>query len=129
MSCTSLAVLGDTILAGTHSGGVLRLDPGKGAEAAWAGPRLDSGLPIRDEANRVFHPVTSVAVDPDSGTFLVGSDRGIARRRADGPQPGEAGEYEECSGKQFRDRVTLPKTWLICSGEHAIEVVSGGEAE
>ena len=36
--------------------------------------------------------------------------------------------YNYCSPKEFKDEVTLPETWLFCSGEHELEVVNADEA-
>jgi hypothetical protein len=33
------------------------------------------------------------------------------------------GPYACCSSRSFTDKVTLPPTWLFCSGEHQIEMV------
>jgi hypothetical protein len=47
----------------------------------------------------------------------------------DGVYRGAAGaaSYERCSSKEFTKSVTIPDTWLFCSGEHDIEVVSEDE--
>jgi hypothetical protein len=42
---------------------------------------------------------------------------------------GDRGDsYQAVSESEFAERVTLPPTWLFCSGEHEIQVVSEDEA-
>jgi Baseplate J-like protein len=118
-SCHALAFQGSRVFAATHASGVLRLDAGK-AGAAWEAPGVGSGLPLRDPGR--FHPVRAVAADPDGRMLMAGSAGGVVRSR-----DGGAG-YAAASSREFLDKVTLPRTWLACSGEHQIEVVSEDEA-
>jgi hypothetical protein len=42
---------------------------------------------------------------------------------------GDGGEtYAAASEREFAERVMLPETWLFCSGQHEVEVVSEDEA-
>jgi hypothetical protein len=118
-SCLGLTFQGTKVLAGTHRAGVLRLDAGS-RDPAWEAPDFaKSGLPLRDESRLV--QVDAVAADPAGRWLLAGGPAGIFRSRDSGVS------YEECSRKVFFDRVTLPETWLFCSGEHEVEVVSEEE--
>jgi hypothetical protein len=117
-SCYSLAVVGSAVLAGTHRAGVLTLDAAAPVPA-WAAPELDCNLPLRDVGR--FHPVESLAATPT--VVMVGGAEGVYRSR-DGGQT-----YYDCSGRTFTEAVTLPETWLFCSGEHEVQVVSENEAE
>lgn len=119
-SCHALAFDGSRVLAGSHSAGLLRLDAAKG-DAAWQGSTIDSGLPLRDAGR--FQPLRAVATDPAGQRVLAGADEGGVVRSHDG-----GGCFETVSSHEFLDKVTLPETWLPCSGEHAIEVVSEDEA-
>ncbi len=121
-SCHGLAFKGSYVFAATHEKGVLWLDLSKGDEAAWHQPVLGCGLPIRD-VERNFHPIEVIAADPQQRLVMAGAQQGIFRSRDNGTS------YENCSGKEFRDKVTLPGTWLFCSGDHAVEVVTEDEAE
>ena len=121
-SCKSIAFQGPMVLAGTHHAGVLRL-PARRSGAAWERPSLDCGLPLR-EAKQLFHPVESVGVDPQCRFVLVGGPKGVFRS----PAADTAPVFETCSARVFLDRVTLPPTWLLCSGEHSISVVTENEA-
>lgn len=116
-SCHALAFKGSYVFAATHQKGVLWLDSSKGDAAGWHAPVLGSGLPMRD-VERIFHPVHTVAADPAQRLVLAGGPVGIYSSSDNGTN------YELSSGREFRDRVTLPNTWLFCSGEHAIEVVT-----
>jgi hypothetical protein len=120
-SCHALAFKGSYVFAATHQKGVLWLDLSKGDDAAWHQPVLGSGLPIRD-VERIFQPVHAVAADPAQRLVLAGGPLGIYRSRDDGTN------YEQSSSKEFRDRVTVPDTWLFCSGDHSVEVVTEDEA-
>lgn len=119
-SCRSLAFHGPNVLAATHRAGVLRLDLGA-ADAAWQAPPVGCGLPIRDK-ERIFHPVNAVAVDGDSRWILAGGPQGVYRS-------GDGGlHYEPSSARTFSERVTLPDTWLFCSGAHQITAVDEHDA-
>ena len=83
---------------------------------------LASGLPLR-EAEHLFYPVETVAGDAEGKLILAGGPGGIYRSKDQGAS------YITCSSKVFFDRVTLPPTWLFCSAEHEIEVVSENEAD
>jgi hypothetical protein len=121
-SCHGLAFKGPNVYAATHDKGVLWLDP-KGEAAAWNVPKeLNIGLPVRD-AERVFQPVNEVAAHPEGTFVMAGGNSGIYRSGNDGKT------YQSVSNNVFDDKVTLPSTWLLVSGEHQIEVVSEDEAK
>ena len=117
-SCHALAFLGSQVLAACHTGGVLRLDAGKG-DAAWQSPTIDSGLPLRDAGR--FQPIRAVAADPEGRRVMAGA-AGVVRS-VDGGR-----SFSAASDHEFLDKVTLPPTWLACSGEHDIDVVTEDEA-
>jgi Baseplate J-like protein len=121
-SCKDIAFQGPIVLAGTHHAGVLRL-PARRTNAVWERPSLDCGLPLR-EAKQLFHPVESVAVDPQQTYVLAAGPKGIFRSPATDTPP----LFETCSARIFLDRVTLPPTGLFVSGEHTISVVREHEA-
>jgi hypothetical protein len=113
-SCFALAFDGTMVYAATHHLGVLTLDASK-PDAKWARPDLGCGLPQRGE-KRLFQPVVALAAG--KGLVLAGGSKGVFRRKGDGL-------YENCSGAEVRpDSLPLPDTWLFCSGQHQIEVVS-----
>ena len=116
-SCRTLAFSGASVFAGTHTYGVLRLDSRAG-EAAWERADIGCGLPLRDD-RRLFLPIRSIAATPSSRDFLllVGTDNGVFRSA-------EAQIYEPASRREFSTQVTLPPTWLFCSGEHELQPVS-----
>ncbi len=118
-SCRDLAFQGSTVLAATHRSGVLRLDLGK-RDSKWEAPDVNCGLPLRDVGR--LHPVDTVAVDPQSRQILAGGVEGIYRSKDVGVH------YHMSSRRVFDEEVMIPQTWLFCSGEHEIEVVSEDEA-
>jgi hypothetical protein len=122
--CNGLAFLGSTVLAASSRRGVLSLDP-DARDAAWKAPALDCGLPLRD-VKRLLQPVDAVATDPDGRVALVAGGEGVYRRHS-----AKAGEerYQASSVRAYADRVTLPTTWLFCSGNHEITVVGEDESE
>jgi hypothetical protein len=120
-SCHDIAFQGSRILAASYHAGVLQL-PARSDQAVWQAPSLASGLPLR-EAEHLFYPVETVAGDPDGKLILAGGPAGIYKSKDGGAS------YLTCSSKVFLDRVTLPPTWLFCSAEHEIEVVSENEAD
>jgi hypothetical protein len=119
-SCLGLTFLGTKTIAATHHAGVLWIDSARVERAEWQAPDVTCGLPLR-EVDR-FHRVSDVAADPERSLILVGGPEGIYRSKDGG------GHYELCSNKEFMDNVTLPETWLFCSGEHEIDIVSQDEA-
>lgn len=119
-SCYQLAVAGGVLYAATHQGGVLRLDAGS-REAAWEGPPLDCGLPLRD-AERLLHPVRTVAArDGDAPRLLAGGHAGVHRSHDRG------GTWQPVSRRSYADKVTLPPAWLFCPAPHQVEVVRDDE--
>lgn len=115
-SCWGVHVADDHAYAATQSGGVVRLPLGRGA-ASWEQPDVNCGLPLRDRAR--FEPVRSVSGGPaDDGVVVLASGpRGVLRST-------DAGQsWRTCSARRVHDVVTLPPTWLFCSGEHRVQVV------
>jgi hypothetical protein len=120
-SCRSLAFQGSKVLAATHHAGVVWLDSSR-SDAAWHAPVVGCGLPMRD-VERIFYPVDAIAVDPNNRLIMAGGREGVYRSSDGGIK------YEFSSSSEFLEKVTLPSTWLFCSGEHEIDVVSEDEAQ
>jgi hypothetical protein len=119
-SCRAIAFVSDFILAASHHAGVLRLPSGR-SDAAWETPDVRCGLPLRDPGR--FHPVDAVAARPGGNMIMAGGLEGVFRSQDGGVH------YASSSSQEFLDKVTLPPTWLFCSGEHEVVVVSEDEAE
>lgn len=117
-SCKALAFFGSTVFAASHRGGILTLT-GDSGHRIWKRPNIRCGLPIRD-SDRLFHPVHTLAVNPGQTLVLSGTPEGVFKSR-----DGET--YVPCSNKEFTDKVTLPETWLFCSGQHHITVETDDE--
>ena len=113
-SCTSIAFAGQAILAGSHHGGVLLLDS-READSRWRAPDVNSGLPLRDAGR--FDRVVTVAVGAEDGSVVAGGPRGVALTVDRGAT------YTTARRVLTTEDVTVPPNWLICSGEHQIEVV------
>jgi hypothetical protein len=112
-SCRSLAFGGDQVYAGTHRAGVVRIDLLQ-SDSTWQPLAVRAGLPLRDPGR--FAPVYAVAAAADGSLALAGGDDGVYRSDDGG------NNYEPASIREFRDTVTLPPTWLFCSGAHEIQV-------
>lgn len=119
--CRGIAFHGPVVLAASHRSGVLRLDV-TDPEPKWEPPTIKCNLPLRG-AERLFQPVDAVALDPLGGFMFAAGVEGIYRSRDHGER------YEHVSSNTFLERVTLPGTWLFCSGEHDLEVDSEDETE
>jgi hypothetical protein len=120
-SCQGIAFQGSKVVAASHHAGVLRL-AARREGVGWEAPSLGCGLPLR-EAEHLFYPVETVAADSNGRLILAGGAEGIYRSKDEGVS------YSTCSSNVFTDKVTLPPTWLLCSAEHEIEVVSENETE
>jgi hypothetical protein len=103
------------VFAATHRAGVLRLDSSR-RDSTWEVPDVRCGLPLRDVGR--LHPVESVAVDPEGRLVLAAGVEGVYRSSDQGLR------YVMSSRKEFEDDVWVPPTWLVCSGDHQIDVVS-----
>ncbi|MBM0279090.1 putative baseplate assembly protein [Micromonospora tarensis] len=125
-TCRGLAFSGQQALAATQSGGVLRLDT-LAAQPQWQPVSVNCGLPLRDRTR--FVPVDAIAVSaPAAGSggatgsgavqrlILAGGERGVHRSA-------DAVDWTPSANQATADVVTVPDTWLLCSGEHDIEVV------
>ena len=119
-SCLAIAFDGPRVLAATHDRAVLWLDSAAG-DPQWHSPDVSCGLPMREVGR--FQPVFAIAVDPANRLLLAGGPKGTYRSRDRGPH------YENCSTKEFLDRVTLPDTWLFCSGSHDIVVATARDGD
>jgi hypothetical protein len=118
-TCWSLAFSGPTVFAGTQSGGVLSLDL-SAPQPAWRAPDVNCGLPLRDQPR--FEAANSVATDPGGTLLIVGGPRGVHRSRDAGVR------YQATANRESTDVVTVPETWILMSGTHEIEVVTGDAA-
>ncbi|MFG1656068.1 putative baseplate assembly protein [Micromonospora chersina] len=118
-TCRDLAFSGTLALAATQSGGVVRLDT-LAAQPQWQPVSVNCGLPLRDRTR--FVPVDAIAAIVPSGAggagrlILAGGERGVYRS-------GDAVDWTASANQATADVVTVPGTWLLCSGEHDIEVV------
>ncbi len=114
-SCRGLSVAGDHCYAATQSGGVLVLHLA-GAQPAWTAPDVNCGLPLRDR--RRFEPVSSVSAASVDGRELVLAAGAGMHRSPDGGVT-----WRACAERIVDDVVTIPSSWLFCSGDHQVEVV------
>ncbi|OHX01966.1 putative baseplate assembly protein [Micromonospora sp. WMMB235] len=118
-TCRDLAFSGPLALAATQSGGVVRLDTLAG-QPQWSPVMVNCGLPLRDRTR--FVPVDAIAATAPTGTsgagrlVLAGGERGVFRS-------GDGEDWTASANQATADVVTVPGTWLLCSGEHDIEVV------
>lgn len=115
-SCWGMTVVGDFAHAATQSGGVLRLR--LDGQGAWEQCDVNCGLPLRDRAR--FEPVRAVsgAVREDGAPLLMAAGpRGVYLCGDAAPN------WENCSSRVVSDVVTIPETWLFCSGPHRVEVM------
>jgi len=120
-TCRAIAFLDSRLLVASERRGVLWLDTTV-ADASWTDVR--AGLPLQQDGQ--LYPVRTLAVTPADTNksadgvarrwIMVGGARGVFR--ADKPQ----GPYVSASDRELTDKVTLPRTWLFCSGEHDVSV-------
>lgn len=118
--CRGLAFQGSMVFAGSLRLGVLRLDMSD-LKPVWKAPDINCKLPLRDRHS--LHPVDVVASNPSGDLLLAAGIEGVYRSTDQGKR------YQHVSSNEFLDEVTIPKTWLFCSGEHEIVVTSEDEAK
>jgi hypothetical protein len=118
-TCWDVAFANGTAYAASQSGGVLLLDTTTDG-ATWSVPDVNCGLPNRDRQR--FDPVLSVAASASSSTIMVGAAEGIWR------STDEAQHYDPVSARTSDRWVTVPDTWVLCSGEHQVDVRAQGAA-
>ena len=118
--CRSLAFADSMVMAASLKLGVLRLDISD-AEPSWIPSDINCNLPLQ-EVGRLL-PVDTVATDAKGRLLMAGGRKGVFRSGDLG------GSYVSVSNREFTEKVTLPQTWLFCSGRHEIDVVSEDEAE
>lgn len=114
-TCWSIDFMGRTVLAASQTRGVLRLDTGV-PNSSWSASDVNSGLPLRDQGR--FHPVRALAAGID-GRVIVGGPSGVHRSVGD-----DHAQWRPCDHRTADELVTIPPTWLMCSAEHEIEVVT-----
>jgi hypothetical protein len=118
-SCRSLAFQRSSIFAATSRLGVLKIDVDV-QDPTWQIPDVNCGLPLRTVGQ--LELIDTVVTGPQGKYVMAACVQGVYRSENQGVK------YEFCSGDEFADEVTLPRTWLFCSDEHEIEVVSEDEA-
>jgi len=111
-TCWGLDFQGRVALAAAQSGGLMRLDTGA-STPQWQAADVNAGLPLRDRSR--FRPVEAVAVG-GGGVVLAGTETGVYRSD-------DGVSFTAAAHRRTTDSVTVPDTWLLCSGEHDIEVV------
>ncbi|MEH1165088.1 putative baseplate assembly protein [Micromonospora sp. CPCC 205539] len=125
-TCRDLAFAGQQAVAATQSGGVLRLDT-LATQPQWQSVMVNCGLPLRDRTR--FVPVDAIAVSGHAGGATTGAGTPAAERlvlAAGGSgvfRSANAVDWIPSANQATADVVTVPDTWLLCSGEHDIEVV------
>jgi len=125
-TCRDLAFTGQQAVAATQSGGVLRLDT-LAAQPQWQAVSVNCGLPLRDRTR--FVPVDAIAVSGPTAAGATAGGTGAAERLilASGERgvhrSADAVTWTPSANQATADVVTVPDTWLLCSGEHDIEVV------
>ncbi|NLD91186.1 MAG: putative baseplate assembly protein [Fibrobacter sp.] len=119
-SCFSIAFRDDIVFAGSHNAGVLRLASAN-SDASWQKHTFDCGLPFRkgdSQFDQVFAVATSLA---KNDLLLTGGPKGVFKSK-------DGQTFEVSSKTEYTEKVSLPSTWLFCSSEHEIVVVSEDEA-
>jgi len=119
-SVHALAFSGQQVFAASHRSGMLILDA-SATDPVWQVPGVDCGLPLRDVGR--LHPVDAIAIDPRGSLLMAGGIQGMFRS-AKG-----RGRFETCSRREFTDKVTIPATSLLISGDHQIEVQTADDAQ
>jgi len=119
-SVHALAFSGQQVFAASHRSSMLILDA-SATDPVWQVPGVDCGLPLRDVGR--LHPVDAIAIDPRGSLLMAGGIQGMFRS-AKG-----RGRFETCSRREFTDKVTIPATSLLISGDHQIEVQTADDAQ
>jgi Baseplate J-like protein len=141
-TCKGLDFAAGLALAATQSGGVVHLDT-LAAQPQWTSVSVNSGLPLRDKTRFVAVDAIAAVVVPAAATadiaapavgratvggtatggtavverlILAAGDRGVYRST-------NAVDWVASANQSTADVVTVPDTWLLCSGEHKIKVV------
>lgn len=117
-SVHALAFRGATVIAASHRSGTMAFDSAA-ADAAWQQPVVDCGLPLRDPGR--LHPVEAVAADP-KGRLLAGGSQGVFAADS------ALAKFTCASLREFDDHVSLPRTALMVSGAHELEVLTYEQA-
>lgn len=117
-SVRAIAFMESTVFAATHRGGVLAVNMAS-RNRIWRRPNIRCGLPSRD-TERLFQPVSTLAVNTEQSILLTGTPEGVFTSK-------DGENFTNCSENSFTEKVTLPETWLFCSGTHEIHVETDGE--
>jgi len=118
--CRALAFAGSKVMAASLKLGVLGLDISN-TDPAWVESNIHCNLPLQEVGR--LQPVDVVATDPNGQILLAAGREGVFRSDDLGVS------YRSVAEGEFAEKVTLPQTWLFCSGRHEIDVVSEDEAE
>lgn len=123
-SCRGIGFQEAAVFAVSYRGGVLSLNSTQ-TGVPWQKTDARAGLP--QTADGQFQPLNTIACsrfrynDRLEDNIMVGGDAGLFRSTDGGKH------YKSCSESVFTDQVTLPQTWLFCSGTHQLTIVSADE--
>ena len=118
-TCFGLAFQGSMAFAATHHGGAMRLDTTH-VDAGWQPSAIAGGLPVNEGG--VLQRLCAIAAAPSGNLLLAGGPSGVFA------SSDQASSFTNVSLRAFTEAVTIPPTWLFCSGAHEIEVISEDEA-
>lgn len=110
-SCVKLVAHGNTMLAASHSGGVVTTQTQSNGELGWSIPDLDSGLPRRS-SEYPFARVSALATSHQGRTLIAGGARGLVRSLDGGATWSTTGQRE------FIDSIPLERDTLFTAGRH-----------
>ena len=125
-NCYDLCCMENRVFAGTRIGGMVSLDTSK-ETLRWE--EMEGSQKIVNKEK--VAPVKSVACTPGKRNNMPGRghvlmaamDKGIYHSLDMGIN------YSECSQIEFEEQVTIPETWLFCSGNHEVEVIDEDQAD
>lgn len=118
-SCRSISFVGSFAVAASFQAGIAVLDLRK-KDASWTTSAIDCGLPTRDKV-RLFEPVQAASRSDEGSPLFIACKDGIYRSP-------DMIKFAKCSQNEFIEQITLPHSWIFCSGRHEIEVIQENEA-
>jgi len=112
-NCHSLAFKDSLVFAATEDHGIVFLDLDQ-RDPEWNKLTQNGKLDL-EAISKLGEPELVVA-NPKNALLMVAGKKGVFLSKD------KAKTFNNCSRSFFSDEITIPKNWLFCSAEHAIEV-------
>ncbi len=118
-SCFSVTFYGSNVYAASEEQGILKMDV-NAIKPVWEKREIDGKLDL-ESISKLGEP-ESIVASPVTGKLMTSGKKGIFLRDE------KSTSFKNCSSHLYSETITIPKNWLFCSEQHAIEIEVDNES-